>query len=298
MARRKNTRTRKKRKHHNPPWWQWVLVALLALAAYKVLHHFLAYPKAEPPTTPTVSANSKTQSPPPPTPQAGSEPSLVEKWDFNNAARFLPEDAFEDNLLAIPVNKEKSAILGYAKKIEGKTPDPQGLTNTHPGLRFLNWNGKKYEAQELAFDDLTAALGKLNLKQLEGLPQIDSKPLSANGAKFFFAQLFLKDDNRKVSAYLMERNGKMQWAPLHHASGKRMPAAFVTGTTQSHSRSLRHLYQGGKLLLVFESGILDELKAYEGYQWTLQVYAWNGSELSYDADLSQKFTADKRENRP
>ncbi len=298
MARRKNTRTRKKRKTSNPPWWQWLLVALLALAAYKVLHHFLAYPKTETPSVQTTAGSSEKKSPSPANPQEGSEPSLVEKWDFNNAARFLPEGAFEDNLLVVPVNKEKSAILGYAQKIEGKNTDPQGLTNTSPGLRLLNWNGKKYEAQDLSFEDLTLALGKLNLKQLEGLPQIDSKPLSADGVKFFFVQLFLKDDNRKVSAYLMERNGKLQWAPLHHASGKRMPAAFVTGTTQSHSRNLHHLYQGGKLLLVFENGVLDELKAYEGYQWTLQVYAWNGTELSYDADLSQKFTADKREARP
>jgi hypothetical protein len=279
---------KKRRKNQDSPLWQWILVAVVAFGLYKGVDFYLNRKEAAP------EKSHKTAVTPKPSAEApGTGP--VAEWNFQTAEKFLPQGAYPDNFQATPLEKDRGALLAFAKPLPGKTPGPQGLTNTQPGLRLIYWDGKEYRPQEIDFRKLAASLGEVSLQKLEGLPRLNP-PFKDGETLFYPTRLFLQDDNREVLAYVQVTESAIQWASLKNPSGKRMPAAFVLGTTASDSRKVRQEKFGGRNYLILEMGSLDELKPYEGYQWQVQAYYWNGQEYVYDADYSQKLTEAKKKS--
>lgn len=279
---------KRRRKNQDSPLWQWLLVAAVAFGLYRGIDFYLNRKEAAPskalsgPVAQKVVPPSETQ-----------EAVPITEWTFQSARKFLPEGAYPDNFQPIPLDKEKGALLSFAKKISGKTPGPQGLTNTQPGLRLIHWDGKEYRTQELDFEKLQASLGDVPLQKLEGLPRLNP-PLKEGDVVLYPTRLFLHEDSREIVAYVQVQGAKVQWAPLKNPSGKRMPAAFVLGTTAQDSRQVRQQKVGGRNYLVLEIGLLDEIKTYEGYQWQVQAYYWDGQEYVYDPEFSQKLTEAKK----
>jgi len=295
MAKKRSRGKTRKKSKKDSPLWQWILVALLAFALYKGLDHFLGPDWQDPGSKkPRLSSAKKTQGTPSqksPEPTAGP----VKEWNFKAASRFLPTEAIDENFQPTPIKDKKGALLAYAKKIPGKNPGPQGLTDTRPGLRVLEWNGQRYDSVDLSFADLEKSLGGLSAKKFEGLPRLEAQRIQLGEAEIIPARIFLSKDNREVVAYLLVQQEGIRWAPLHHASGKKMPAAFVVGTTQKNTRKIQHQKHGGKNYLIVENGVLDEYKAYAGYQWNIQAYFWDGNEFTYDKEYSKKLTEAKKQ---
>jgi len=287
MARPKKRNSRKKRK--DSPWWQWLLIALIAFGLYKVLDHYLPEDRAPaPPQKKSVAQpENKTDS------QKALETSAagpIKKFSFEEAQKLLPKEAYPDNVQPTELQPTQGALLAYAKTVDGKTPGPQGQKNTHPGLRWVHWDGKEYEPRDLNFKDLETALGGVSADQMEGMPHLAEHPFHESGADIYPTRIFLKDDNHEIMAYLKVDDSGTSWAPLKHASGKKMPAAFVLGTTAENSRKIRHRKQAGRQYIIIENGTLNEFKAYEGYQWTAQAYYWDKDHFAYDPDYSKKLT--------
>ncbi len=283
---------KKKSKNH---YGQWLLIALAAFALYQGLKHYLNPIKiSEKKTLAAKILREIPQHSPLPTAPLPEIKEPVKKWTFETAGRFLPEKAYPDNYNSIPTEGESSALLAYAQLIEGKTPGPQGLTNTRPGLRWVKWDGKKYEAEDLDFSKLENAGTGLALQKFTGLPQIPKKPLSEDGSKIFPVKLFLDQDTRVVVAYLIVDGKNAGWAKLNNAEGKELPAAFLQGTTKSTTREIRTEKHDGKLYLIVNSGKLNELKLYEGYQWKVEAFGWNGQAFVFDKNYSEKLTKEKK----
>jgi hypothetical protein len=281
---------KRRRKTQDSPLWQWLLVAAVAFGLYKGIDFYLNRREAVPPKVLKGPIAQKTV----PAPETQKAVPITE-WTFQSAGKFLPEGAYPDNFQPLPLEKNHGALLAFAKKIPGKDPGPQGLTNTQPGLSLIHWNGREYQTQPLDFEKLEASLGDVPLKKLEGLPRLNP-PLKEGESSLYPMRLFLHEDNREVLAYVQLRGDKMEWAPLKNPSGKRMPAAFVLGTTAQDSRQIRQQKFGGHNYLVLEIGILDELRAFEGYQWQVQAYFWNGQEYVYDPEYSLKLTESKKKS--
>lgn len=301
MARKKSKKSSKK----SPQLWQWVLVAGAAFLLYQGLQRYLNPEKKVPDKkAAAVKARVEKEKPAPakpaaapptpaPTPAASPAPTggPVPKWSFENAARFLPAGAYPDNYTAIPLGDAPSGLLAYAKEIPGKKPGPQGLTNTQPGLRALHWDGKKYQSQDLDFEALKPALGGL---RPVGPPQLERKPWIANGTSVFGAKLFLTDETRFVSGFVLVDAAGPRWAPLQTEDGKTGLAAFLQGTTAATTRKVFKRDLGGKPTIVVEKGSLDLSRPEAGYQWKVEVYAWNGKAFVFDKAVSAKLTQEKK----
>jgi hypothetical protein len=232
---------------------------------------------------------------PKPTPAPETQAAApITEWTFQSAKKFLPAGAYPDNFRPVPLEKDQGALIAYAKKIPGKDPGPQGLTNTQPGLQVLSWDGKQYQGREIDFAKLGAALGEIPWQKLEGLPQFNQMPLREGNAILYPLRLFLQQDNREILAFLEVEGTNAQWAQLKNPIGKRMPALFVLGTTANDSRKFRQQKIGGRNYLILELGSLDPLKTYEGYQWQVQAYYWDGQEYVYDPEFSKKLTEAKK----
>jgi hypothetical protein len=295
MARRSN-RSQGKKTKKGSALWQWLGVALAAFLLYQGLNYFLARQESAPARKKPSAVSRREDREVKPSPSAEPEASggPVKKWSFAAAGRFLPEGAYEDNYQATPVGDNYGALLSFAKKIEGKDPGPKGLTHTRPGLRYLVWDGKSYRTADLPFDDLEASLGDISARQFVGLPQVNEQPFLNNGAALFSTKIFLSEDDRHVTAYFVLDGEGIRWAPLHHASGKKMAAAFGEGTTQKTTRSVKQQKYDGKYYLIVENGVLDEYKSYAGYQWNVQAYFWDGKNFTYDDAYSKKLTQAKK----
>lgn len=296
MARKKSKKSSK-----SPQLWQWALVAGAAFLLYYGLQHWLnPSPSSEAKRTATVKLKAEKPAPPPghpktatptPTPQPQSTAGPLAKWTFQNAARFLPADAYPDNYSAQSLGAGPSGILAYAKTLPGKKPGPQGLTNTEPGLRAMVWDGQHYQSKELDFSPLSAALGGL---KLVGPPQVERKAWISDGATVFPTKLYLNDETRLLVAYLLVDANGPRWAPLQTAEGTTGVAAFLQGTTAAVTRKVRRLEQGGKSYIVVERGSLDLKRPEAGYQWRVEAFAWNGKSFAYDKDLSATLTKEKK----
>jgi hypothetical protein len=275
-------------KKQDSPLWQWLLVAAVAFGLYKGVDYYLNRKEAPPSAVARKSVTPK----PNPTPETQAAGPITE-WTFQASGKFLPEGAYPDNFQPIPLEKDRGALLAFAKKVPGKDPGPQGLTNTQPGLRLIHWDGKEYQTQEVDFVKLRASLGDVPLQKLEGLPRLNV-PLKEGESSLYPMRLFLHEDTREVAAYVQVTGAVVQWASLKNPSGKRMPAAFVLGTTARDSRLLRQQKFGGRNYLILEIGLMDEVRAYEGYQWQVQAYYWDGQQYVYDAEYSAKLTEAKK----
>lgn len=283
-------RRRRKTKGKDSPWWQWLLVAVIAFGLYQALNHFL--PRDQAPTSDkTQSSSSKDKSSLEQEKKETPPEAETKQFSFEEAQKLLPKSAYPDNVQSTSLPATQGALLAYAQTISGKDPGPQGLKNTRPGLRWVHWDGKKYEPKDLNFKELESALGGITLTQMEGLPRLAENPFKESGADLYPTRIFLKDDNREVMAYLKVDKSGTSWAPLHHASGKKMPAAFVLGTTVDHSRKVKHRKHAGRQYIIIENGTLNEFKPYEGYQWTAQAYYWDQDHFQYDSEYSKKLTA-------
>ena len=284
MAKRK----RRKKKKKDSTFWQWVVVALAALLLYKGLDYFLPRDQGE------VKKSTSVSKEPSPSPEEG--PSPIEKWTFESASQFLPKEGYRDNFNTIPLAKKDRALLSYAKKIPGKSPGHKGLVNTRPGLRYLFWDGKKYQTEDLSFSALEPSLGKLSSKNFVGLPRVGKKSIPVDQGEIFPTEIFLSNDDRSIIAYLMVSESGIAWAPLNHASGKKIPAAFVKGTTKETTQGIKNQKHDGKNYLILENGVLDEDRPYAGYKWNIQTYFWDGNNFVYDQEYSQELTRKKKLN--
>ncbi|MCE9623899.1 MAG: hypothetical protein K8R69_00375 [Deltaproteobacteria bacterium] len=300
MARKKS----KKKTKQSPQLWQWVIVAGAAFLLYQGLQHFLQ-PGKKAPEKKIVAVKGKSEkpgkeSPPPakpkptpaptpmPTPQVTAAP--VTKWDFKNAGRFLPKEAYPDNYTALP-SGNSAGLLAYAKIVAGKKPGPQGLTNTEPGLRAVVWDGKKSQSQDLDFHALQPALGGL---KLVGPPQPERKPWISDGATIYPVKLFLNDETRLMVAFVRLEGSQLSWAPVAHEEGKTSAAAFLQGTTAAVTRRVNKVEHDGKHYIVVEKGSLDLTKPEAGYQWKVEAYAWNGKAFAFDKAYSAALTKEKK----
>jgi hypothetical protein len=292
--RRRSSASRGKGKKKDSPLWQWVLVALAAFLLYKGLDYFLAPGMMSSDKRRVIVKAGKKTPEPSPTAKPQPETGLIKKWSFEAAAPHLPEGAYPDNYQATPIGKKDGALLAYAKLIPGKKPGPQGMTHTQPGLRVLMWNGKNYQPGEFSFAALDPALARISSKSFVGPPQISAKPLLEGDVAIYSAKIFLSNDPREVQAFIQVSEQGADWVQLHHASGKKIPAAFLLGTTQENTRSLKQQSYGGKSYLILENGTLDPYKTYEGFQWNLQAYYWDGKAFVYDQEYSDKLTKEKK----
>lgn len=300
MARKKSKKSSKK----SPQLWQWVIVAGAAFLLYQGLQRYLdperkapekkvAAVKTKPEKEKPAAVKPAAEPTPTPAPKATPAPTAgpLPKWSFENAARFLPADAYPDNYTAIQLNGSPSGLVAYAKTIPGKKPGPQGLTNTQPGLRVMHWDGKKYQSQDLDFDALKPALG--GLKPV-GLPQTERKAWIGNNASVFGAKLFLNDETRLLSGFIVVDDSGPRWAPLQGEDGKTGLAAFLQGTTAATTRKVNKRDIGGKPMIVVEKGSLDLSRPEAGYQWKVDAYAWNGKAFVFDKEVSAKLTKEKK----
>lgn len=299
MARKKSKKTSKK----SPQLWQWAIVAGAAFLLYQGLQRYVNPDKrSTEKKPPAIKAKvEKEKSPPPkapappaspapaPTPQPTSGP--LPKWSFDKAGRFLPADAYPDNYTALTLGGGPSGLLAYAKTIPGKKPGPQGLTNTQPGLRVLRWDGKTYQYQDLDFATLQATLGGL---KTVGLPQLERKPWIAGEASVFGTKLFLNDETRFVSGFILVDAAGPHWAPLQGADGKSGITAFLQGTTAATTRKVSKREIGGKPAVVLEKGSLDLSRPEAGYQWKVEAFTWNGKAFVFDKEASAKLTQEKK----
>lgn len=287
MAKR---RRKSSRKNKDSPLWQWILVALVAFGLYKGVDYYLQRRVAPPkPSTPATSKQKKV-------PELSQKPGPIPEWTFESVEKFLPEQAFPDNFQPTTVVEGKGALLAFAKQLPGKDPGPKGLTNTQPGIRYIHWDGKKYQTKDLDFEKLEASLADLPISKLEGLPHISKQPFREGETFIYPTRIFLQGDDREVMAYVKVQGDDSQWALLQNPSGKRMPAAFVLGTTAQNSRLVRHRKYGGRNYLILENGMMDEMKAYQGYQWNIQAYYWDGNQYVYDSEYSKKLTEAKKKS--
>ena len=291
MAKRKRSSGRKKK---DSPLWQWILVALVAFGLYQVLNHYLPKMGEEKPRKP-VSAAKRLPTKKIQTPAEESPAEPVKKWTLEEAQKYLPKSAYPDNIEPFSIPKQSAALLAYAQTRSGVQPGPKGLTNTRPGLRSLRWNGKEYQKDDVSFEALDSALGGISVENFEGLPHLGKNPFDEGNAMIYPTRVFLKGDDREVMAYLSVTEEGTRWAPLNHPSGKKIPAAFVLGTTAKTTRQVRHRKHGGRNYLIVENGILDEMRAYEGFQWTVQAYYWNEDHFEYDSEFSKKLTEAKKQ---
>lgn len=283
-----------KKKKKDSPLWQWVLVALVAFGLYQVLNHFLPKMTGKETEKPAPAAQKSTlPKSRPETEEISGAP--VKKWNLEEAQKYLPKSAYPDNVEPWPLPERTGVLLAYARRLSGIEPGPQGLTNTRPGLRSLRWDGKEYKKEDISFGDLDSALPGISEKNFEGLPHLGKNPFDEGKSIIYPTRLFLKGDDREVMAYLKVSEAGTEWAPLNHPSGKRIPAAFVLGTTAETTRQVRHRKHGGRNYLIVENGILDEARAYEGFQWTVQAYYWDSDHFEYDSEFSKKLTESKKE---
>lgn len=289
--RRRNTKKKK-----DSTFWQWIWVALIAIVLYKGLDYFLPRGPRGPQPEPTKQTTSAEKPKATPTPSPTPEIQKVKMWTEENAHGFLPEDGFADNYQVIPLKQKENALLAYARTLPGKNPGPMGSVNTRPGLRLLKWDGKEYQKLDLPFSELGSSLGNLSTKKFVGLPQLETKSLDVEGVEIFPAKIFLTGDDRVVTAFLLVNDKGLQWAPLGHASGKKMDAAFVTGTTKDTTQNVRIVNLNGKEYIILESGKLDENRPYAGYQWNVQAYFWNGEKFAFDKEYSQELAKKKKLN--
>lgn len=280
---------KRRRKRQDSPLWQWLLVAALAFGLYKGIDYYLYRREAPAPPPPQSLTPPKTETP-------GQKTEPIQDWNLESAGQFLPSDAFEDNIQPTSLPDKKGVLLAFAKKVPGKKPDPKGLINTRPGLRLIRWNGNQYQTQEIDFEKLEPSLGGIPVSRLEGLPHLKEKPWQDGETKIYPARIFLHGDSREILAYLQVRDEQATWAPLKNPVGKKMPAAFVLGTTAKSSTQLRQEKFGNHDYLILETGLLNELKPYEGYQWRVQAYYWDGEQYLYDTDYSRKLTEAKKTN--
>ncbi len=297
MARKKSKKSASK----SPALWQWVLVAGAAFLLYQGLQRWLNPDKAAPekhsvtlkskPEKEKPAAPPAKQATPAPVPTPAPSTGPVPKWTFQSAARFLPADAYPDNYSEMQLGAGPSGLLAYAKTLPGKKPGPQGLTNTLPGLRALQWNGKQYETKELDFEPLKPALGGL---KLVGPPQADRKPWIADGETVLPAKFFLNDETRFLVGFILIDAQGPRWAPLQGEDGKPGVAAFLQGTTAATTRKVSKLERNGKHYIVVEKGFLDTAKPEAGYQWKVEAFAWNGKDFAYDKELSKTLTQEKK----
>lgn len=293
----KRKKTARRRKKNDSPLWQWALVALAAFLIYKGIDYYLGPREkglSRPPSQTATSQKSSEGSASPSQSLGADITGPIKKWDFAHTEKFLPKNAYPDNFQPTQLEGETGALVAYAKTLPGVEPGPQGLTKTQPGLRWVKWTGKDYQTEDLSFEKLDTALGEVSSKMLEGLPRVGTAPFWEGDVKIYPTRLFLKNDNREIMAYLKVGPNGIDWAPLKHVSGKKMPAAFVLGTTAEQSRQVRHRKYAGRNYLIIENGILDELKAYEGYQWSVQAYYWDKGQFVFDADYSKNLTEAKR----
>jgi len=141
------------------------------------------------------------------------------------------------------------------------------------------------------FEALKPALG--GLKPV-GPPQTERKAWIANGASVFGTKLFLTDETRFVSAFVLVDAAGPRWAPLQGEDGKTVPAAFLQGTTAATTRKVSKRDIGGKPTIVVEKGSLDLSRPEAGYQWKVEAYAWNGKAFVFDKAVSAKLTQEKK----
>lgn len=286
---------KRKSKKKSTSLGQWILVALGALLLYRGLQYFLApreTPAKKPPVVERVLSTAEPHASPSPSPTPLKAP--LAHWDFQSAARLLPDNAYPDNYLSILVKDSQGGLLAYAKVLPGKKPGPQGLTHTQPGLSFFRWKENQYQGQALNFSQLEPALPGIPLKKLTGLPQVEKKPWIEGETEVFPAKLFLEDDPREVSAWIAVGPGGVEWAPLQTADGKSNPAAFLQGTTRDLTRQVRTEKHDGKNYLIVETGKLDLARAYEGYRWKVEAYAWEGNKFVFDKEYSEQLTKEKK----
>jgi hypothetical protein len=290
--------SKKKSKKKSTPLWQWALLALGAFLLYRGLQYYLSPERYPPKKTISVKKTPETTTPheagPSPTPGVKGGP--IQQWDFKSTGQLLPEGAYPDNFVPIPVKESQSGLLAFAKTLPGKRPGPQGLTNTQPGLSLFRWKDKKYEGQELKFSDLEPALSGINVQKFSGPPQVSKKPFSEAEAEIFTTQIFMGDDPRQVMAFFAVDATGIHWAPLQEADGKKLPAAFVKGTTKDTTRNVHTEKHSDKNYLIVETGKLDPAKLYEGYHWKVEAYFWNGQSFVYDNEYSDKLTKDKKDH--
>lgn len=285
-VKRKSRRASPKKGRKDSPFWQWLLVVLVALGLYYILDFYLDSRQNQP-STGVPSSQSQDSS----EPREQETQNQNTEWTLERAEAFLPEGADPDHFEVYPLLPQKDALLSYGIPLPNKESDPQGLTNTRPGLRLIREHEGTYQAQSIDLSKLEPAIGKDLLDKFMGRPQISS---SLEKDDFFLipVRFFLEQEDREVMAYLYVDETQTQWAPLIHASGKKMPAAFWIGTTEKISRKVRHRKRDQPYLII-EHGLLDELKPYEGFQWKIQAYRWEDGAFRYDEEYSKELTSKK-----
>ncbi|MCB1214894.1 MAG: hypothetical protein KDK66_05400 [Deltaproteobacteria bacterium] len=277
MAKRRKKSTRTRRKKRGFPLLQWIVVALVAILAYKGVDYLLSQLSQ----TKDKPAEKSHQDPSQKT--AASQAFEPEKQ--------LPKEALQETLQSI--NLDSGHLLSFAQKKAGHQPGPQGLTGTAPGLVWTG-TGSNPQNQALDFGQLDTSLVGIKPSQLEGPPQLEAQAFWQEGSKEVRGmKLFLDKDNRQVEAYAFITPQGLQWAKLKHASGKNMPAAFALGTTERYSYLLKSRLYQGKKYLILEIGQLDELEPYKGYVWTVQAYYFDGQAFIYDPQYSKELTKQK-----
>lgn len=277
--RRASRRTTRRKK--TSPLWQWFLMAFVAFGLYLAVDFYLGTRGSSPTDSPQAAL------------QSGSEQdnNTTDGWSLEKARKFLPKGADPDHFEVYPLLPTGHALLSFGMPLKDKDSDPQGFINIRPGLSFISADGK---AQAIGLSDLEPALGKELLAKLTGRAQVSSSLVA--GDNFLIPiRFFLGQDEREVMAYLLIEDGQAKWAPLTHASGKKMPAAFWVGTTAQVARKVRHRKRATPYLIV-EHGLLDEARAFEGFQWKTQAYMWDRGSFYYDEDYSH--TLSQKQNSP
>lgn len=305
--RRRNTRRSTKNKSS---LGQWIIVVIVGVLTYKAVDYFLPRlfsnnsqisqrdksTSQKQQTTPKKSSTAKTENKTENAKLEETDKKEIKNLSFQETQKLLPKDAFKDNFETIAMEKESSALIAHSKLIPGKKPDPKGESNTQPGLRYLKWDGKDYQKQDLNFKELKPALGSLASKNMVGMPKIEQSPFYKDKEKseLYLARLFFDNDSRDVLAVVEVDEKGAHWASLNHASGKKIPAAFSQGTTKDTTRKVIAKQYQGKPYIVVENGELDEFRPYAGYLWTVQAYYWNGKKFVYDSNYSESLTRTKR----
>jgi len=290
---------KKSSKKRNSPIWQWVIVGIAAYLVYQGLEHFLPtdakhQAKKEKETVVKIAPEGPKEAPAA-SPKPETKQAEIKKWNFSETSKLLPEGAYPDNYEPLGLKGDQAGLIAYAKTLPGKKPGPKGLTNTQPALRFyFKKQGQQYQGADLDLADLKATVGESVYARLSGLPQVDKQAAIAGATEVFPVKLFLSGDSRVVQAYLAVGEGQGSWAKLSSSKGEPQIAAFVQGTTRlSTSQSLLKK-EDGKNYLVFETGKLNEAKLYEGYQWEVKAYRWEGDKFAFDPEMSEKLLKEKK----
>lgn len=306
---------KKRRNSRRPPQkksslGKWLLLVVVGVLTYKGADYFLPRLFSDKPSG-SIASNQKksskgaTQNKISQTPSQkaaqkdeaavkDAEKKPLASLSLEETQKLLPKNAFPDNFDTIPMETQEAALISHAKTISGKKPGPKGETNTQPGLRYVKWTGQDYQNQDLNFDKLKPALGSLASKKMVGLPKVEASPFAKGKSELYLAKMFFEGDNREVLAVIEVNDKGADWASLHHASGKKIPAAFSQGTTKETTRQVLAVKHDGKPYLIVENGELDEFRPYAGYLWSAQAYYWDGSQFVYDSKYSQSLTRSKR----